>query len=502
MDSSKLKAIIVAVLAIFAALYLGITAATAQLETIAWMLGGVTLVVCLLLGRNVWLLIPLLGAVDLTLRVPGQPNSLLLAQILVIGFSVLLFTIRRLPFRLRFTEIEFWLIAIGLMAVQAYARNPTGLSIFGGNTVGGKYYFTFALAWMASMLLTGLIVEPKTIWTALKLNIIGGFVNFLIHIAALFIPSVGFWTGVTYASPNETSQAGGNLPDPGQAGRVSGFSQFANNLALWIGSFRNPLLSLIHPLWGGMILLSGAVAVVSGFRTAVITTGLIYLICLYYRGRMVQVIISGIIGTTAIVLLALANSISPLPPNIQRALTFLPGTWEQRYKDDAQGSTEWRVEMWQEALTSDRWIQNKLLGDGMGFTVRELNYQLSLKEGGGANRIGISGFDAAREGVLASGGYHSVFVSSVRTCGYVGAVVFIIAILRTSVRAHRLIIRCRNTEWFPVALFFGIPIIVGAIWFPFNSMTYLQSISVFIYQAAMLRILENNIPFNSHPSTL
>ncbi|RYD32991.1 MAG: hypothetical protein EOP87_11850, partial [Verrucomicrobiaceae bacterium] len=491
MDSNKLKAIIIVVLALFAALYLGISAATAQLETVAWVMGGVGLSVCIFLGRKIWLLIPLFGAIDLTLRIPGQPNTLLLAQVLVIGFSILLLSIRKLKFQLRITEIEVYMFLFFLLALQAYLRNPVGLNIFGGNSVGGKFYFTFAITLVASTLMSGLVVDPKELWTALKLSIFGGLINLFINIVGIFVPMVGYWASITVSGEGEGNEA----IDRGAAGRVPGLSIFSNNLALWISSFKNPMRAVFHPLWLPLILITMVAAGISGFRTAVILTGLIYLLAIYYRGRMIQVIISlGCFGL-ALAGLAVFNAVAPLPPNIQRALTFLPGTWEQRYKDDAQGSTDWRVEMWEEALTSERWIQNKVLGDGLGFTTQELNYQLALNSNAGnSNRIGISGFDENREGVLASGGYHSVFVSSVRTCGYVGAVVFIFAMFRASVRAHRLIMRHRNTESFPLALFFGIPIIVSSLWFPFNTFTYLQAVSVFLYQVAMLRMLENNLP--------
>ncbi|RYD48801.1 MAG: hypothetical protein EOP85_02850 [Verrucomicrobiaceae bacterium] len=489
MDSNKLKAIVIVVLALFAALYLGISAATAQLETIAWVLAGVGLSICIFLGRKIWLLIPLLGAIDLTLRIPGQPNTLLLAQVLVIGFSVLLLSIRKLKFHLRFTEVELYMVLFALLAMQAYLRNPVGLNIFGGSSVGGKFYFTFAVTLVASTIMSGLLVDPKELWTALKLSVFGGLINLFINIVGIFVPIVGFWASVTVVGDGDPSEP----VDRGRAGRIPGLSVFSNNLALWISSFKNPMTAVFHPIWLPFILVSMVAAGLSGFRTAVILTGLIYLICIFYRGRMIQVIISVSCFGLALALMAVVNTLTPLPPNIQRSLTFLPGTWEQRYKDDAQGSTDWRVEMWEEALTSDRWIQNKVLGDGLGFTTQELNHQLSLRTGAGG-RIGISGFDVDREGVLASGGYHSVFVSSVRTCGYVGAVIFIFAMLRASVRAHRLIVRSRNTEWFPLTLFFGVPIIVSTFWFPFNTLTYLQAVSVFLYQVSMLRMLENNLP--------
>ena len=91
-------------------------------------------------------------------------------------------------------------------------------------------------------------------------------------------------------------------------------------------------------------------------------------------------------GMCVIPLLAAINLLAPLPPNVQRALTFLPGTWEQRYKDDAEGSTEWRVEVWKVALFTERWIKNKWLGDGLGFSAAELATQIVRTT---AERIGV-----------------------------------------------------------------------------------------------------------------
>ena len=53
MDSSKLKVIVIVVLALMFALYLGIAAATAQLEVLGWIGGGLFLTLCLMLGRHI-----------------------------------------------------------------------------------------------------------------------------------------------------------------------------------------------------------------------------------------------------------------------------------------------------------------------------------------------------------------------------------------------------------------------------------------------------------------
>lgn len=492
MDSGKIKAILIAILAVFVALYLGISAATAQLETIAWVLGGGTLVICVLLGRRIWLLIPLFGSMELSLRIPGQPTTLLLAQVLVLGFAMLLLLMRKLPFRLQLTELEWWLVILTLMILQAYLRNPVGLNILGGGAVGGRPYAIFAISIMVALLLAGLRVPLADLKLILRLSIFGGLVNAGVAVVGHFFPLVAYWTGGSYVNEAETNYENlGVAVDTGAAGRIGSLQNITRNVALWITSFVSPLKACFHPLWAPLVLFTVVGAAFSGFRSAVITVGVIYLIGIAYRGGITSLLISGLGGVAAVALLAVVNLIYPLPPNVQRGLSFIPGSWEERYVKDASGSTDWRIEIWEEALLSDRWIKNKFLGDGLGFSAHELAYQLnSAKE----NRRGMSGFDAHRETIMANGDYHSTLVSGVRTAGYLGTFILIIATFRLAVHAHRLIRRHRRDEYYPLCLFLGIPLVAA----PFNlfigSTNFGQVASSFILGIAMIRLLQNNLP--------
>jgi hypothetical protein len=493
MDSTKIKAIVVAILAIFGALYLGITAATAQFETIAWVIGGTTFAACLLLGRKIWLLIPFLVAIDLNLRIPGQPSTLLIAQFLVLGFSMILLLMRRLPFRLRFTELEWWGVLLALFVVQVYVRNPVGLYIFGGETVGAKPYVLFVITLVTSGLLAGLRVPPSELKTALRLSIFGGLINLGVSIIGRFVPVVGFWTGVNYYGGEKDYSDAGEMVDTGQATREYFLMILGKNLSLWISSFKSPLMACFHPVWGFLVLLSIAAATFSGFRNSVAIVGLTYFVGLCYRGGFISIVISTLMGILAVAVLAVVNATAPLPPNIQRALTFLPGTWEQRYVLDAESSTKWRVDIWKEVLLSDRWISHKFLGDGLGFTARELAYQGSVTDKRRTG-IGITGFDFQRESILASGDYHSGPVQTVRVIGYLGLIAMLLFQIRLAVHAHHQIIRCRGTEWFPLALFIGIPLIWNPVFFFLVFGDFKSQAATLLLGAAMIRMLQTNLP--------
>jgi hypothetical protein len=248
-------------------------------------------------------------------------------------------------------------------------------------------------------------------------------------------------------------------------------------------------------LWTFLILTAVIAAGLSGFRNSIITVGMTFLLGIAYRSGFGGVAISIFGGFGGLALLAVVNTMHPLPPNLQRSLTFLPGTWEQRYKDDAEGSSEWRFEVWREVLLTDRWIHHKLLGDGLGFSAAELAAQMNSRKG---NSVGISGFDAHRETILSNGDYHSGPVSTIRVIGYIGLIFFLLAQIRLAVHAHRQILRCRGTEWYPLALFIGIPLIYGPLYFVFIFGDFKSNAAAFLLAAGMIRLLENNLPLPAY----
>ena len=494
MDPSKIKVIVVAILATFVALYLGISAATAQIETIMWILGSAVLITCISLGRRIWLIMPFLGALAIQLRIPGQPNSLLLGQILVLAFSSILFLMRKLPYRLAWTELEFWILILTLFVAQVYLRNPVSISLFGGAMVGGRGYVLFIITLVFTLLFAGLRVPAGDLKWILRLSIIGGLCNMVISILSQWIPAVGYVTGASFERADERG-FDDQVVDERAATRVDYMSGIANNMSLWITSFISPLRAMVRPLWAILLLLSLMAAAISGYRNVIVSVGLTYLIGIIYRNGFAGVVLAAFGAIGGVALIAVVNSIHPLPPNIQRSLTFLPGTWEERYKDDTLGSNEWRYEIWREVLLTDRWIQNKWFGDGLGFTAAELAAQGNDRQGA---RAGISGFNAHRESVLKTGDYHSGPVSTIRVIGYVGLLAFLLAQIRLAVHAHRQIIRCWGTEWLPLAFFLGIPLISGPFFFVFVFGDFKINMPGYLLAVGIIRLLESNLPLPAY----
>jgi hypothetical protein len=220
------------------------------------------------------------------------------------------------------------------------------------------------------------------------------------------------------------------------------------------------------------------------------------LVAICYHGGAKSFIASITLGSFALALLALVNLNFPLPGNLQRALSPLPGTWEQQYLTDAEGSTDWRTRMWEEALASDEWIQNKILGDGIGISAEALARMQNL-ETSSSSQTGDA-LSVQQEQMMILGAYHSGPLHSIRMTGYVGLAVLLLAMIRLAVHAHRQIMRCKGTEWSPIALFFGIPLIVQPFFFAFIFGEYHTGVAHTVMGIAMVRLMERNFPLPAY----
>jgi hypothetical protein len=279
--------------------------------------------------------------------------------------------------------------------------------------------------------------------------------------------------------------------------RVAILGYLAPALARAVASYVSPLRACFHPLWAPVILLSFALAAGSGYRNVVASVGMFYLISIAYRGGFMSVLIASLSAAFGLGALALFNLAVPLPANWQRALSPFPGTWEERYVQAADESTEWRVQMWKEALFTEFWIQNKLLGDGLGFSRRELEMMEAMDSGQAFESMG-SGLSNQQEIMMITGGYHSGPVQTIRTVGYVGLAVLMMAMIRVAVHAHREIKRCRGTEWYAFALFMGIPSIALPFIFTFVFGEFRAASTQVFLAYGMITLMQRNLPLPAY----
>jgi hypothetical protein len=492
-NANSLSKLLVLVIGLILAVLMANLLVTDKTIAFAWLGVAAFFITGIALGRDIWMVIPAAFALNLMLRIPGRPDSIILGHAMFVGFSTLLFLMRRLPWRYKFTELDFWALILGLCIAQVYFRNPVGLNILGGDQVGGRPYVIVGITYMSYFVLSNLLVAAEKLKWILRLTIFGGLASFFLNVIGQLVPGIGMWYGAgSGGTESEMAQVEGSTmaEGVGQATRIGFLGHFARNLSLWISTFKNPLTASFHPLWATLIILSLGFAAMSGFRNQIIAVGLTFVFGILYRGGFAHVLIAFTALAVATALLALTNSIIPLPANIQRSLSFLPGTWDADIKRDAVQSTEWRMEIWKEVMLTDRWIKNKWLGDGLGFSAAELAAQQNIN----ARAFSISGLGHHQDAVLANGDYHSGPIQTIRTIGYIGLLFTLFAQIRLAAHAHRLIKRCKNTEWFPLTLIIGIPIVWSPIFFVFVFGTFESAIAGFLLGAGFVKLFQHNLP--------
>lgn len=491
MDAYKIRTLLLIVASAFVALYLGVMAATNQMQTVAWVVGSSFIIFCFALGRKIWIFSQFLTAIGLVLYyVPGKPDTNQIGQFILIAFTALQFLARRLNYRLKFGELEVWCLLFIACVVQAYVRNPVGIDALGSDRVGGRPYFDFGITLLSSFIISSLIVEAKEIRLMWKFTILGMLISAIFGAIGYYVPRIGYWLGNSSGAGLDGSETA-NEGDSASADRKPFSGVLGKTIALLVSSYRSPLKSLIHPFFAFIMLLSVIAAAYSGYRNHIAMVGLTYLVAIFYRSGVMGVFVSVMLGLVGVAVVSIVNSIIPLPPNIQRAMTIFPGSWEQRYIDDAEGSTEWRVEMWIEALTNKRYISNTFLGDGLGMTREQLQRSNALSEMKNVNTT--SGFNVHRENAMLSGAYHSGPVSMIRTCGYLGLAIWLCAMFFVLKNAHMLALNSRHSEWYPLVLFFMIPIIWGPIFWIFIYGTFSGAAGMLFSSVAMIRLLSSNL---------
>jgi len=477
---NKIKAGFIVIIAIFVSIWLGVSVVTDQTQTVLTVAAVAGLLICLFSGQRIWLIYFFLAGLDINLMRGFATKEL--GQVLLIGFCGLLFLMRRLKIHYVFNEIDFWRLMLAMALFQVYLRNPVSLGILKGGSVGGKPYLFSMIALVAGFILSKLRVPANEIKWAVVIS----------TLASLLSGPLNALRGGGPAGPSGMQQVSAESggADGGSA-RASILIPYANLASKILITRISPLKAAFHPLWAPVILFSLALAGMSGYRNAVASIGLLYLVGIAYRGGFIQLLASCLLGAFFLGALALINLNYPLPGKVQRALSPFPGTWEQKYVDAGNISTEWRLEMWREALLTDTWIQNKILGDGLGFTRIELERMQASDKGGS---VGFSGLNRQQENMMISGSYHSGPVQTIRTIGYVGLAILLLAMTRVAVHAHREIMRCKGTEWYTWSLFVMTPFIMTPIFFVFIFGEFTAGVTYVFISSAIIQLFQNNLP--------
>jgi len=474
------------ILGLIVALILGVFIGGSEIFNLGLIFGLVALTALVsMMRQHIWLLIPIFWGFNGIVSVLPLPFALRdLVLMLVAGISCALFALRILKFKNRWDALDLILLLNLFQILIVFLTHPFGLKATGTERVGARPYFNIAVAAVAYFILSNQSLSPRLARRLPILMIVTELCSSALFLLSRAFKSVGYELGKIYD---------GYLPPTYHYGlgpsfeRMTGVARGGMLLITGLCSYFRPL-TLVTPvrLWRSFLFLLGLTLVlISGFRSELLSAVVIFVLASYFRKGRADVTICLIALFLGASFLILFNSfIHPLPLSVQRSLSSLPGDWDPRSVRDASDSTDWRFQMWKDIPKGTRYINNKIMGDGFGFSRAELSAM--------ERQQFLSG-EISQEDSMIIGAFHNGPLSAVRFVGIVGMILYYALLIYSAVYAWRLIRAADGTDYFPLALFIGLAII----WEPLNYTivfgAFDSGVPNTLFNAGMLKMLSNSL---------
>jgi len=456
------------------------------------------LLIILAFKERIWLLIPICWS--LTGSISALPLPLAVNELAVLmagaGFVALIAMKQvRLQDKFNHLDVLLWINLLYLFSV--YLRNPVGINAFGSELVGGRPYFSIMISVVACWILSRMRIKPE-LARIFPLILLGPsiFIS-LLGMATRVFPFLTPFVAPLYSGIDISSYVEEEFLGQQSAGfdineRFTSLAAFGGG-AITVGvSYWNPR-TMLNPLYifRFLTLVVGLTLILmAGYRNAFAATAFVLLLASFFYERgigFLRIVALGTIGLT--LLIGVQGNFVRLPDSFQRAMSFLPGNWSPGTRENAQVSTEWRWKMWEIALTSDKYIHNKLLGDGFGFTQTDLEAMMYASLGMGD----FGGPDAAIEPFLIQGSYHSGPVSAIRYVGVVGLVLYIVLMVAIARYSWKLVWRAWGTPYQPLAIFAGVAYVIFPIYYIFIFGGYNGDFPNSIYGIGLLKLIAHSL---------
>lgn len=452
--------------AIIGALVLGESVASENYALVAGIMGTILLIgVIATLKSNIWILIPIFfafGGRILLLPLPFSVSNI----VVMFTFSVLLGQLAlgfvKPKFGMTKTDVYGFLCMASV--ALTFMLNPVGIAAMGSDTVGSRPYFEVALGICAYVCLSVVTPNLSVLRKLPMMQICLSLIMSMGSTLAYFVSSIGTRLYLVYTgfAPHLATSSD---PSKIEVARLSFLVPPAMRWMLY--SMARPSAWRVSAFGLGITLMAIVIhlgaALMSGHRLAVINwvahIGLFILITRNFKLGFIAVFF----GLMAIGgLYTYHHAIDDIPLSAQRALTTLPGEWDHEVIRQTSESTEWRIEMWKQAMFEEGMIDNKLVGDGFGYSSDELQLVSQMTSDTGALNS-LSPEDLARY-FLVTGDLHSGPVSTIKHVGYVGLLFVLMFAISMAYSYYRLCMRTRGTPLWPTFVYFGIP----SIWFPIS----------------------------------
>jgi hypothetical protein len=351
--------------------------------------------------------------------VPGRPDLGWAIAWLSFFISVVQYILNRRAF-LHAPAITRSLLFLSIVVLATAAmRGGIGLAAFGSTTQGGKRYLWMLTAVIGYFALTSQSIRPDRAPRLATLFFLSGLSGVIGEMGPLLPPSLYYvflLFPISYHGMNVlTNDPGAPVGAITRLGSL-GFSGLAAFCAMIAYYGIRQLIDHRHLLRLFVFLVCIAVGVVGGFRSILIQFLMIFAIVFWLEGLIKSRLFPFMILVTVVCGALLVGFANRLPLNAQRTLSVLPIPIDPIAKLDAEGSSEWRINIWKHSWPQIP--QYLIVGKGLGFTASELQSFTTVRPNTGRS-------DTTVEGVELVADYHNGPLSVIIPFGILGTIGFL-----------------------------------------------------------------------------
>ncbi|MEY4388074.1 MAG: hypothetical protein RLY20_3357 [Verrucomicrobiota bacterium] len=237
---------------------------------------------------------------------------------------------------------------VAVVILTAWYRGGVGLKSIGSESYGGKKYVLLLLGVASYFVLSAHPIPRRRVWLYLAMFFLSSLTGLLSH--AIFMAGSKFYWMFKFISVDAAySQAQFQWQIAGDnVFRSLAFSEAAGGIIGFVLAFKGlrGILNIRQPWYLLLVLVCLAVGTIGGFRSflmgMLVIGGTIFLLEGLHKTRLILLVLA-IFALISVGLVAYSDK---LPISVQRSLTFLPLKLDAWVRQEAQGSLDWRIEMW------------------------------------------------------------------------------------------------------------------------------------------------------------
>jgi len=334
---------------------------------------GVLFLFLFVLKDRCWLIIPFCMPIEGRLNFLPVNFSMLELSIIYVSAYILLQIVMGRDIAWSLGPWTLWVFLAPLLGILLYhwiRSGDIGIRLLGGSGWGGRMYFQIFLYAFSVPLISSFSGSSLRDFSLVPMiYLMGTMVDLIPNTLTTFLPGLAPYIFKFYSAVN-ISEYGQEIR--GAFGSSSDFvSRFRNfaflGIALGIAILAYfPFKTWLRPsrLWiFPLLVLCFLMVAFSGFRSSIFNFVMALTACFICTTRVKSLLLLPI-GLVSIGLIVFSQGVLVnYPVSIQRALSFLPGQWNEVALKDAKGSNEWRDEM-RELFFGEYFKRAPLLGQG------------------------------------------------------------------------------------------------------------------------------------------